>query len=91
MHRFPYVNKNSVNSNKVTEKLKSGDIIAIVTKTEGLDVSHMAIIVSDEKGKFHMLHASSDEKKVVIEKDDLKETLRRNRNSMGIRIIRLKR
>ena len=66
MHRFPYVNKNSVNSNKVTEKLKSGDIIAIVTKTEGLDVSHMAIIVSDEKGKFHMLHASSDEKKVVI-------------------------
>ena len=90
MHRFPYINKNSVGSSKVTEKLKSGDIIAIVTKTEGLDVSHMAIIVSDEKGNFHMLHASSDKKQVVIEKDDLKETLRRNRNSMGIRIIRLK-
>ncbi len=90
LHRFPYIKKESVDSKKIKEKLKTGDIIALVSKTEGLDVTHMAIIVQDEKGKFHMLHASSTEKKVVIEKDDLKETLRRNRNWTGIRIIRLK-
>lgn len=90
MHRFPYIRKNSVDSKKVKEKLKSGDIIALVTKTDGLDVSHMAIIVEDEKGKFHMLHASSVDGEIIIEKDDLKETLRRNRNCIGIRVIRIK-
>ena len=87
---FPYIKKESVDSKKIKEKLKTGDIIALVSKTEGLDVTHMAIIVQDEKGKFHMLHASSTKEEVVIEKDDLKETLRRNRNWIGIRIIRLK-
>lgn len=90
LHRFPYIKKESVDSKKIKEKLKTGDIIALVSKTEGLDVTHMAIIVQDEKGKFHMLHASSTKEEVVIEKDDLKETLRRNRNWIGIRIIRLK-
>ena len=90
MHRFPYINKNSIDSKKVKEKLKSGDIIALVTKTDGLDVSHMAIIVADEKGEFHMLHASSSKGEVVLEKDVLKESLRRNRNCTGIRIIRIK-
>ena len=89
-HRFPYINKNSAGSKKVTEKLKNGDIIALVTKTDGLDVSHMAIIVADEKGVFHMLHASSAKKEVILESDDLKETLRRNRSCSGIRVIRIK-
>ena len=89
-HRFPYINKNSAGSKKVTEKLKNGDIIALVTKTDGLDVSHMAIIVADEKGVFHMLHASSAKKEVILENDDLKETLRRNRSCSGIRVIRIK-
>lgn len=90
MHRFPYINKNSIDSKKVKEKLKSGDIIALVTKTDGLDVSHMAIIVADEKGEFLMLHASLSKGEVVLEKDVLKESLRRNRNCTGIRIIRIK-
>ena len=89
-HRFPYINKNSVGSDKVTDKLRTGDIVALVTKTDGLDVSHMAIIVVDEKGVFHLLHASSAKKEVVLEKDDLKESLRRNRNCTGIRVIRIK-
>ena len=90
MHRFPYIRKSDVNSKSIKERLKSGDIIALVTKIDGLDVSHMAIIVADKDGKFHMMHASSDKKKVILETDDLKETLRRNRNCEGIRIIRIK-
>lgn len=88
MHRYPYIKSSWVSDKKTTAGLKSGDIIALLTKIDGLDVSHMAIIVK-EGNTFHMLHASSKEKKVVIEKDEFKETLRRNRQWSGIRVIRI--
>ncbi len=90
MHRFPYIRKDAVESKKIKEKLKVGDIVAFVTKTDGLDVSHMGVIVTDEKGMLHLLHASLKGGMVMIEKDDLKEMLRRNRNCTGVRIIRIK-
>lgn len=88
MHRYPFLKKEWLGDKKTQAALKDGDIIALLTKTEGLDVSHMAIIVK-EGNDIKMLHASSVDKKVKIEKDDLKETLRRNRNWIGIRVIRL--
>lgn len=88
MHRYPYLKKEWIGDKKTQLALKDGDIIALLTKVEGLDVSHMAIIVK-EGDSFKMLHASSVDKKVKIEKDDLKETLRRSRSITGIRVIRI--
>ena len=88
MHRYPYLKKEWIDSKKTAAGLKNGDFVALISKNEGLDVSHMGIIIK-EGNSFKLLHASSKEKKVVLEKDDLKETLRRNRSCTGIRIIRI--
>ena len=88
MHRYPYLQKEWIDSKKTAAGLKNGDFVALISKTEGLDVSHMGIIIK-EGNSFKLLHASSKEKKVVLEKDDLKETLRRNRSCTGMRIIRI--
>lgn len=88
LHRYSYIKKEWVLEKKTKAGFHSGDIVAILTKTEGLDVAHMGIIVEDG-GTFKLLHASSSAGKVILEKDDLRETLRINRNWTAIRIIRI--
>ena len=88
MHRYPYLKKEWIDSKKTKAGLKNGDIVALLTKVEGLDVSHMGVLIKDGE-KLWLLHASSKDKKVVLEKDDLKETLRRNRSWTGVRVIRI--
>lgn len=68
--------------------LKGGDIIALTTKTSGLDVSHMGIIVIEKDGP-HLLHASSKEGKVIIDKLPLVEYMRKAHQLTGIRVLRL--
>ncbi len=87
MHRYPYLKKEWLDAKKA-KTIKSGDIVALVTKTEGLDVSHMGVIIKEGE-KLYLLHASSTDKKVKLEKDELKETLRRNRSWTAIRVIRV--
>lgn len=84
-HRYPYIR--SAEADKAS--ILPGDIIAITTKTEGLDVSHVGIAVEVD-GRIHLLHASSKEGKVCISSLPLGEYLRRNRNATGIRVIRLR-
>lgn len=88
MHLFPYINKKNLKKKDLIEELKDGDIIALTTKIEGLDASHMGII-QFIGGKPHLLHASSDAMCVVLDDNDLFEMLRRLRNNTGIRVIRL--
>lgn len=87
-HRFPYIKKETISKKKAQSMFKDGDIIAIVTRTEGLDVQHMGVIKM-QNGMPYLLNASSVGKKVQVEKDDLLEYLRRNRSAMGVRVIRL--
>lgn len=66
--------------------LKSGDIVAIVTDKESLDVSHVGIV--NMKGNIpYLIHASSKYKKVVNDTVSLKDYLQRQK-SPGIRIFR---
>lgn len=83
-HRYPYIR--SANVKNVS--LREGDVIAITTGTKGLDVSHMGIVVMVD-GVPHLMHASSKEGKVVVDKLSLADYLRRTR-AQGIRVIRLK-
>ena len=63
--------------------IKTGDIIAITTNINGLDVAHtgFAIIQND---KTLLLHASSNEKKVIVSDETLHDYLARFRNHSGI-------
>lgn len=68
--------------------IKDGDIIALCTRIQGLDVSHMGIAVYKE-GKLHLLNASSVAKKVEVSAAPLSEMLMKSKSNTGIRVLRL--
>lgn len=87
-HRYLIVKWPQLNNRPTREALVEGDIVALTTNTPRLDVAHMGIIVKDEKGIPHLLHASSKEGKVIIDPRPLVDYLRRNKLT-GFRVIRL--
>ena len=87
-HRFPYIKSSKCSSKDVIKAMRDGDIVAITTKTPGLDVQHLGIIVMKD-GIPHLMHASSAKKSVVIDSVPLSEYMRKNRSASGIRVIRL--
>lgn len=87
-HRFPYIKSTDLMSKKAASWLKTGDIIAFTTKTPGLDVSHIGIVVVRD-GIPCLLHASSKEGKVTIDPLPLAEYMKKNRNLTGARFIRI--
>lgn len=70
--------------------IKNGDIIAITSATPGLDVAHIGIAIYIN-GNLTILHASSWQGTVLVEKLPLKSFLARNKNFAGIRVVRMKR
>ena len=71
-----------------TEKnLQTGDIIAITTSIKGLDVSHTGLCYRDEDGRLRFLHASLDQKKVVLD-TDLHEYIAGKKKQTGIMVAR---
>lgn len=88
-HRYPVVGSSALGSRDTRAVLKDGDIVAIATKAQGLDVTHLGFIVKDEKGIPYLLNASSVQGKVVVDKEPLIERLRRDRSIQGIRVVRL--
>lgn len=87
-HRFPYIKKEYLIYKDVKKDLKDGYIIALTSKIEGLDVSHMGIIFIKD-GEPYLLHASSSGKKVMIGPENLRDMLRRSKSNTGIRVIKI--
>lgn len=85
-HRFPVIKSEKV-GRAMKDFLKEGDIVAIVSRTKGLDVAHMGIVTM-KNGVAHLLHASSKGGKVMVDEMPLDRYLTRNRH-VGIRVIRL--
>ena len=77
-------------SRKELACVQDGDILAIVTKKEGLDISHIGIAVWGKDGKLHLLNASQIHKKVVLEPMTLADYMKKHPTQLGIRVIRLK-
>lgn len=69
--------------------IRDGDIIAIVTRIEGLDYSHQGLAYWGKDGKLHMLHASSDFKKVIEDERPLQTYLNGISHALGIRVFRI--
>lgn len=86
-HRFPYLRSSTLMGKWAQQNLMDGDIIAFTTKTKGLDVSHIGIIVMKNDGP-HLLHASSRAGKVIEETRNLSEYFKKNPGITGARILR---
>lgn len=87
-HRFPYIKKESLKSQSTKNVFKSGDIIGMVTKIEGLDISHLGIVVK-ENNELYFINASMGGKKVQLEKDNFYEYLAKIRSCIGVRVFRI--
>lgn len=87
-HRYPIIKKTSLQYKDMRTVFKDGDIIALTTKIEGLDVSHMGVI-KYVNGAPHLLNASSINKKVEVSSQDLADMLAKSKINSGIRVIRL--
>lgn len=70
--------------------IQDGDILAIVTKKEGLDVSHLGLAVWGTDGQLHLLNASQIHKRVVLEPMTLFDYMKKHPTQLGVRVIRVK-
>lgn len=83
-----YIPKSALNDSRNRLGIEDGDILALVTAIEGLDVSHVGFAKWID-GKLHLVHASSAKAEVIIDKQTLHDYMRTKKNSLGIRVFRL--
>lgn len=81
-----YIPKDSVEADLTA--IQSGDILAFTSQMEGLDVNHEGIAYW-KNNQLHLIHASLEEKKVVISQETLLTYLRRIKKHSGLMIFRL--
>jgi len=83
---YYYLPKEAVQRHE--DKIRSGDIIAITITTDNLDISHVGFAI-EYKGRIHLLHASSNSKKVEISEKPLSDYLLSHKTQSGIMVCRL--
>jgi len=76
------------NIQQIEGKIQNGDLIAITTKVEGLDISHVGIAIH-VNDRLHLMHASSKAKKVIISDIPLAEMLMKSKYQSGIMVARV--
>ncbi len=69
------------------DQIKSGDIIALATSIEGLDVTHTGFAIRADDGRIHLLHASSSGA-VEISALPLVEYLKKIKMNTGVIVAR---
>ena len=85
---YSFVPKEKVKS--IENQLLNGDIIAITTNIEGLDITHVGFAIRLQHKRIYLLHASSDFKRVMVTDKPLVEYLAKNKTQTGIMVARLK-
>ncbi|GAB3641242.1 N-acetylmuramoyl-L-alanine amidase-like domain-containing protein [Spirosoma arcticum] len=71
-------------------QLREGDIVMLTAAQPGLDMKHVGLAVRQPSGRIHLLHASSDQRKVVITRYPLSNYLLYHKHLSGIRVARLR-
>lgn len=84
-----YIKKEALNLPPDKLPIRNGDILALVTNIEGLDVTHLGFAIW-KKDKLHLMHASMKHGEVVIDERTLYEYLKNRHGCPGIRVVRLK-
>ena len=83
-----YIPKEYLNDKEKIKHIRNGDIIALVTTFEGLDISHIGFACWKD-GRLHLLHASSGKGKVINDTTTLYEYQRNKSKQIGIKVIRI--
>ena len=68
--------------------IKSGDIIALTTSINGLDITHTGFATREKDGRIHLLHASTGSMEVEVSKKPLAEYLKGIKKNTGIMVAR---
>lgn len=68
--------------------IESGDIIALATSIEGLDVTHTGIATREKDGRIHLLHASTSAMEVEVSRLPLADYLKQIKGNTGIMVAR---
>lgn len=73
--------------NKQEAGMKDGDVVCFVTTIKGLDISHVGVIcrVGD---KLTFIHASTTQKKVIVNEAPLQEYVESIKRNSGVMIVR---
>jgi len=75
---------------KSKEKLiNNGEIIAITTTVEGLDIGHIGIAVKMDDGRIHLLHAPNVNKEVQITELPLADYLMKYKRHSGVIVLKV--
>lgn len=69
--------------------INNGDLIAITTTVEGLDIGHVGIAVKMDDGRIHLLHAPSPDTKVHITDLALEDYLMRYKRHSGVIVLKV--
>ena len=70
------------------EQIQNGDLIAITTTVEGLDIGHIGIAVKMDDGRIHLLHAPDVGYKVQISDLPIFEYLNKLKKDTGVIVLR---
>ena len=85
---YTFVPKSKVKN--IENQMMNGDIVAITTSIEGLDITHVGFAIRLQDKRVYLLHASSDFKRVMVTDKPLAEYLAKNKTHTGIMVARLK-
>ena len=83
-----YIGKEYLNLPPEKLPIRDGDILALVTTIDGLDVTHLGFAVWRDD-KLHLMHASMTHKRVVIDERTLYDYLQTRSSCPGVRVVRL--
>ena len=81
-----YIPKDKLNLSPEELKIKDGDILTITTNIKGLDVVHVGFAFW-KADKLHLLHASSNAKKVIEDPQSLYDYSKNKKAHTGVRAI----
>ena len=83
---MPYIPKGWLNRQPEELPIVNGSILALTTTINGLDVTHVGFAYW-VGGKLHLLHASSQEGKVILDPMTLYEYQKDKKTHTGVRVI----
>lgn len=84
-----YIPKRMLDRGKKELPIEDGDILALTTEIEGLDVTHVGFAFWKE-GHLHLLHASSGKKEVIKDNETLYNYQAKRKSQTGIRVFRMR-
>ncbi len=68
--------------------IQTGDLIALTTSINGLDITHTGIATREKDGRIHLLHASTSSNQVEVTTLPLVDYIKKIKKNTGIMVVR---